>query len=303
MKQAPPPSSPDDSGTIDVRRALWASSSRPLPLSELAREGRRTVSLLSKARIYELINRAVRDLVEAHRAQARKRPGPPPPPDEPSFYQRLQELLREVEGTNQAREALEASRLSLLEELQDLRTELAREKARASEKREDALDRSPFLGVADFDRQIGAIVTQACLRQLPPEGAEKPAGFQKEWDRLEALLRERVLQVVREERGRIRPAPAGSNKPLWMLERRIDKLYSELDALQRAITIISTSKVQNNQLLQTALRELGLVIDDKYHEKKKEMLKVVLDNNREIRQRHRELSARGITLSSPRPPV
>lgn len=301
MKQAPKPSPPDESGTIDVRRALRASS-RTLPISELAGEGRRTVTLLARNRISELINRAVRDLVESQREIARERTKAREVPDEPSFFDRLQELLREVEGTNQARDELEASRKSLLGELEELRTELAREKIRASEKREDALDRSPFLGVADFDRKIGAIVTEVCRSQLPPEGAEKPAGFQKEWDRLEHLVRERVLQVVREERGRIRPSLAAQNKALWMMEKRVDKLYTELDALERAITIISTSKVNHAQL-QTALRELGLLSDDKYREKKKEMLKVVLDNNREIRRRHQELSSRGITLSSPERPV
>jgi len=127
----------------------------------------------------------------------------------------------------------------------------------------------------------------------------KPPGFQKEWEQLEKLIRQRVLAVVKEERDRHR-APVRDNKELWKMERRVEKLYTELDALEHAIKLISSSKVPNNASVLNALRQLGILPEDKNFEKKREMLKVVLDSNQQIRRSSRELEARGISLSRPR---
>jgi hypothetical protein len=298
MKQALPPSSPDAPRSIDVRRVM-AAASRQATLDQLTSQGRTTVSLLSKARMGELVNRAIRDLVEHYRDEAKKRKTPPDVSGQKSAYESLQELIKEVESANRAKAELESSRQSLLLELGELRDALAREKRRAEEEHEDALDRSPFLGVADFDRHLATIITRVCEGQIPPPDVEKPPGFLKEWERLEKLIRQRVLAVVQEERARYRP-PARSNKELWMMERRVEKLYTELDALEHAIKLISSSKVPNNASVLNALRQLGILPEDKNFEKKREMLKVVLDSNQQIRRSSRELEARGISLSRPR---
>jgi len=298
MKQASPPASQDAPRDIDVRRVLAAAASRAT-LDQLTSQGRTTVSLLSKARMGELINRAVRDLVGQALEEARKRKTRPEDPVQKSAYESLQELIKEVESANQAKAELESSRESLLSELGELRDALEREKRRAEEEHEDALDRSPFLGVADFDRHLAAIVTRVCESQIPPPDVQKPPGFLKEWERLERLIRQSVLAVVKEERERHR-APVRDNKELWKMERRVEKLYKELDALEHAIKLISSSKVPNNSAVQNALRELGIFVEDKNYEKKKEMLKVVLDSNQQIRKNSRELEARGISLSRPR---
>ena len=295
MMQAPhPPGAP---GPVDVRRALL-DASRPLPLSELARGGRRTLAVVSKARIAELINRAVLDLVgrlraEHERRRARREKADAEVEEARSFFERLAELAREVERTSRAREELEEARRSILREIDELRAEIVRQKDLAAQKREDALDRSPYLGAPDVDRQLATLVAESCRTRNA--GADA-----KEAGRLEVLLRDLVLRVAREERAHLRPG-AAADKALWRTEKRIEKLYTQLDATERALRLISGAKVQNHPLVQNALRELGLVSDDKYREKKREMLKVVLDTNQEIRRRHRDLAARGITLSTPGP--
>ncbi len=47
------------------------------------------------------------------------------------------------------------------------------------------------------------------------------------------------------------------------------------------------------------MRQLGLAIEDKNFEKKREMLKFVLDVNKGIRKDGADLAAKGITLSTP----
>jgi len=290
-------SSSAGSGPIDVRRALEVSSKRHT-LRQLENEGRHTVAIVSRARIGELINRAVRARIQELRAADRQRALAPAAPPEKSYRERVEDLAREVESVRKSREALEQSRQSLLRDLAEARKELAEERARATEKREDALDRSPFIAAADVDRHLGAIVTRVCEAQRPGPGAETPPGFQKEWESLETLLRDRVLAMAREERARLK-SPAGDPKQLRLMERRIEKLYSDLDAMEHALRLLSTSKVPNHPQVMTALRELGLLTEDKNHQKKRDMLKVVLETNQEVRRRHRALEAQGITLSHP----
>lgn len=297
MKQGPNPPAPNEARPLDLELALRASSSR-LTLSQLARQGRHTVSLLSKERMGELINRAVRDLIEQHRAEARKRRHAVDEPPPRSAVDSLRELVREVDGINRAKADLEQSRDSLNAELAELRRDLELEKRRALEEREDALDRSPYQAAPDVDRQLVAIVARVCEGRLPAPDGPRPPGLLKEWGRVEALLRRCVLSVAREERGRLRGAPA---KPFHLMERRLEKLYAELDALENALKLITSSKVHGNALIQNTLRELGLLNEDRNFEKKREMLKVVFDSNREIRKTSRELEAQGITLSRPRP--
>jgi hypothetical protein len=263
------------------------------------------IAIVSKSRIAELITRAVGDLVERTRVEEgprreREEKAAAQAEEAASFYERLAELARDVELSARAREELESSRRSLLGEIDELRREIVRETARAAEKREDALDRSDYLGVADFDRMLAAIVSEVCRARNPGPDNGRPSAHAKESERLEAMLRDLVLRVAGEERARVR-APIPHLQNLWRTEKRVEKLYAQLDALERALRLVSSSKVQNHPTVQAALRELGLVSDDKYHEKKQEMLKVVLDNNRDIRRRHRDLAARGITLSSPGP--
>src|SRR5678809_231229 len=106
MKQAPPPPSPDAPRSIDVRRVM-AAASRQATLDQLTSQGRTTVSLLSKARMGELVNRAIRDLVEHYREEAKKRKTSPDLPVQKSAYESLQELIQEVESANQAKAELE----------------------------------------------------------------------------------------------------------------------------------------------------------------------------------------------------
>jgi hypothetical protein len=107
-----------------------------------------------------------------------------------------------------------------------------------------------------------------------------------------------VQGLVDEERRKYR-ADSRSNSSLWRMEKRIEKLYGELTALENALQLLSNAKVPNSAMVMNALRQLGILQEDKNFEKKREMLKVVLETNRGIRSTARDLEARGITLSSP----
>jgi hypothetical protein len=290
---------PDNPRLIDVRHALLASSSR-VQVAQLARQGKKTISLLSKDRMAELINQAVRQLVGRFRDAAAGATPVIAPSGDKSAVEKLQELLQEYEETSKAKADLEVSRQVLHEELDEIRKHIAHEKARAEGLIEEDLDHVKYLGTADFDREIKGILGRVFEQRKAVLAASEPPEVLKELAELQPPLQDLVFRLIREQRQRFRVRVGGNSKEITLLEKRVEKLYSQLAALENALQMISSSKVQSNQAVLNALRQLGLVNEDKYFEKKREMLKIVLDTNKDIRKSARDLEARGITLAAPR---
>jgi hypothetical protein len=289
----------DPNRLIDVRKALLASSNR-VQVAQLARQGKKTVSLLSKERMADLIDQAVRQLVGRFRDAAIGATPVVAPSDDKNAVEKLQELLQTYEETSKAKADLEVSRQVLHEELDDIRKSIAHEKARAEGLIEEDLDHVTYLGTADFDREIKAIIGRVFDTRKSVLAASEPPEVMKELAGLQPPVQDLVFKVIKEQRERFRVRTGAGAKQISLLEKRIEKLYSQLAALENALGMISNSKVQNNQAILNAMRQLGLVNDDKYYEKKREMLKFVLDTNKDIRKSAKELEAQGITLSSPR---
>jgi hypothetical protein len=283
---------PEAGHMIDVRHALLQSSSR-VQVAQLAKQGKKTISLLSKERMADLIDQALRQLVERYRTA-----GPVlPPAKDPN----VRELVQQYQATQQAQTDLEVSRQVIHDELDVLRRQIAEEKALAEGRLEAEVDRAQFLGSPEFDRHLKTILARVFENRRTSLTPTATPESLKELDALKSPVQDLVLRVVREEREKHRARTGGgNNKQLSMLEKRIEKLYTQLGALENALKMISSSKLTNNQQLQNALRQLGLLNEDKYFEKKREMLKIVLDTNKDIRKDAKDLESKGITLSSPK---
>jgi len=277
---------------IDVRHALLQSSSR-VQVAQLAKQGKKTISLLSKERMADLIDQALRTLVDRYRMNAGAEPAPSKDPG-------VRELVQQFQATQQAQTDLEVSRQVIHDELDVLRNQIAQEKALAEGRLDAEVDRAQFLGSPEFDRHLKSIIARVFENRRTALAATVPPEALTELDALHSPVRDLVLRVAREEREKHRARTGGASREMSMLEKRIEKLYTQLGALENALKMISTSKLTGNQQLQNALRQLGLLNEDKYYEKKREMLKVVLDSNQHIRKDAKDLEARGITLSSPR---
>jgi len=282
---------PEPTRMIDVRHALLQSSSR-VQVAQLAKQGKKTISLLSKERMADLINQALHRLIERYRAVGQELP----PAKDPS----VRELAQQFQATAQARTDLEVSRQVIHDELDVLRKQIAEEKALAEGRLEADVDRAHLLGSSEFDRHLKTILARVFENHRTTLAPTASPDALKELDALHSPVEDLVLRVVREEREKHRARTGGGSKHLSMLEKRIEKLYSQLGALENALKMISSSKLANNQQLQNALRQLGLLNEDKYFEKKREMLKFVLDTNKVIRKDAKDLESRGITLSSPK---
>src|SRR5262245_63514992 len=93
---------PESSRMIDVRHVLFQSSSR-VQVAQLAKQGRKSIALLSKERMADLVDQALRQLIDRYRLSA----GPDlPASKDPS----VNELVQQYKDTAQARNDLEVSR-------------------------------------------------------------------------------------------------------------------------------------------------------------------------------------------------
>src|SRR5262249_17256522 len=93
---------------------------------------------------------------------------------------------------------------------------------------------------------------------------------------------------------------SGLAKENAILLKRIEKLNEYVASLEKALKTLSNTKLISNQQIQNLLLQLGLAEEDKYFEKKREALKLVLEANQKVRIEARECEEKGITLANPK---
>jgi hypothetical protein len=280
---AGPPAGPEGR-LIDLGPLLRQASTR-VRVDQLARQGRQFVALLSRELIDQLINRAVRTILEKHRSGL---PGPRRLQEE--SRREFQELFEQVRDADEARSQLEASRSELDEELEEARQALEQQDR-------EALEREIREGYEAFRKELDVVLGRAFDHRRTLLDGPGSEAAQAELQALEGVLQPPISRLAEMEWRRW--AAQGMSKSSALQEKRIRKLNAHVAALESALRSISSSKPYSNQQIQNLLRELGLLETDRYFEKKKEMLQIVLSSNKDLRQRARELEARGITLATP----
>lgn len=124
---------------------------------------------------------------------------------------------------------------------------------------------------------------------------EEMETLRRELDSERAASRARSLEAAAKA-----AEPPESPKENALLQKRIEKLTEYVASLEKALKTLSNTKLLSNQQIQNVLRQLGLAQEDRFFEKKKEALRLVLEANQVQRKQAKELEARGITLASPR---
>ena len=272
----------NDSRMIDVPGMLRQASTR-VSVDQLVKRGKKFVALLSEEKINELINQAVRTIAIKHASPAAAAPASVPQIAAES-KQEFKELIQQYQENEKAKSELLASKENLDRELRSLREELAGQKQLTSDEA-DALAVACF---RDFEKELDRVSARVFENRrkwvIDKDGPEA----QSELDQAEAALKAMIARAAAAERERF-AAAGGRDKHVALLEKRIEKLYAHIAALEKALNTLSTSKVFSNQQLQNVLRQLGLSNDDKYREKKREMLKVVLDQNVDLRKKLQDI--------------
>jgi len=282
---------------IDVQGMIRQASTR-VRVDQLVKQGKKYISMLSKERIEELINQSVKTIVDKYRAMAAGIAQVPLSQIEAESKLEFNDLLQQYKETAQAKTDLEQSRQVLDTELEELRKDLEKQKALADGRMTEEIEKTLIVGFKEFERELDRIVVKVFeKRRLILQESETPEAV-AELKQIEEVLRKIIARLVAAERERFQMA-GGRDREIALLEKRIEKLYAQISTMENALKTISTSKLYSNQQIQNLLRGLGLLQDDKYFEKKKEMLKIVLQANKDIRQQAKEMELKGITLANP----
>jgi hypothetical protein len=295
----PDPSDPRPIGgakMIDVKGMIRQASAR-VQVDQLVKQGKKYISLLSKEKMEELINQAVKNIIDKYRAMAAGVAQVPVAQIEAESKQEFNELLSQYQQTAKAKNDLEQSKQALDGELDELRKDLDKQKALADGRLNEEAEKALIVGFKEFERELDKQVVKVFEKRKVILQENNPEGV-AELKNVEAAIRPIIAKLVAAERERFAMS-GGQSRETAMLEKRIEKLYAQIGAMENALKTISNSKLYSNQQIQNVLRQLGLANEDKNYEKKREMLKVVLDVNKLIRKEGGELAAKGITLSNP----
>jgi hypothetical protein len=300
MSDKPEDKAPETPGApkmIDVRGMIKQASSR-VAVDTLVQKGQKYVSLLSRNKIDELINQAVKNMVDKYRAMAAGIQQVPAAQLEGEAKQEFNELLHQYQETAKAKTDLETSKGALNTELEELRKDLEKQKALADGRLSEEAEKALIVGFKEFERELDKQVAKVFeKRKLIIEEAQGPEAV-AELKKVEDAIRPIIQRLVAAERERFAMS-GGQSREIAMLEKRIEKLYAQIGAMENALKTISNSKLYSNQQITNLLRQLGLASDDKYHEKKKEMLKIVLQANKDIREKSKQLESEGKSLANP----
>jgi hypothetical protein len=296
LPSTPDPRPPAGAKMIDVKGMIRQASAR-VQVDQLVKQGKKYISLLSKEKMEELINQAVRNIVDKYRAMAAGVAQVPVAQIEAESKQEFNELLSQYQQTAKAKSELESSKQSLDVELDELRKDLEKQKALADGRLNEEAEKALIVGFKEFERELDKQVVKVFEKRKVILQENNPEGL-AELKNVENAIRPIIAKLVAAERERFAMS-GGQARETIMLEKRIEKLYQQIATMENALRTISNSKLYSNQQIQNLMRQLGLANEDKNYEKKKEMLKVVLDVNKLIRKEGGELAAKGITLSNP----
>lgn len=272
---------PGEAWRIDVRGML-REASRRVSLKGLAKGGREYVAVLSREKIERLIEQAVRTTAIKY-ALAKAEGISPEGTDLVTDARRdFDELLEQYREASRTREELERGRDALVGELEEMKKELERQKAIASGRLDEQADRALLVGLKEFESELDRVFRKALERRKVILASANDAEGMKALEAISGRLQGMIRNLVRAERSRF--AGGGTEHEVLLLERRIGKLLEQLSAMENALRMLSRQKLFSNQQIANVLRELGLTPEDELFEKKKEMLKVVFEQNRELRK-------------------
>jgi hypothetical protein len=126
---------------VDVAGMIRQASTQ-VKVAQLVRSGKREIHMLSRGKIDELISRAIRNIVEKYRSAATPLDPVTLRRMEAESKQEFDDLLSQHEQTAKAGENLGLSKLALDRELQDMRDDLAQQRALADGRLPEEVERA-----------------------------------------------------------------------------------------------------------------------------------------------------------------
>ncbi|MHC4607371.1 MAG: hypothetical protein ACYTAF_10660 [Planctomycetota bacterium] len=265
-----------------IKRAAPAVS-----VEQLVKRGTKFIRFLSKEKIQELMEQAFRTVLAKYRKS-----GADVGDLEAEAKKDFRELFQQYQDAVRTKETLEKSRESLSGELDDMHRELDQQRRIAEGRLDEEAERLLVVGFREFEDELDHCVQKVFeKRRLILEGQGDPEALE-DLARIEELLGGVIRRLVEAERARFQGRFA-RDRETAIMERRIAKLMDQMKAMENALRMISNQKLFSNQQIANMLRELGVAPDDMLAKKKKEMLKVVYDENVNLRKQITEMAGQG----------
>jgi hypothetical protein len=278
-----------DAYAIDVRSIVRQASTR-VEVQQLTNRKSKNLLVLSVEKLDELVRQTVTDIVARHHRDSSLAPG-----IVVEAQKEFVEVFSQYQAAVMAKNELQAAKESLGQELDQLKTYLEQQKLPHVPTERRAPNQSRVTPVSDlktFEIELKKIVAQVFdCRRSPLEVNGRSDSGAVLW-KVEERFRAVVAQIVRAEIERAPPKDAAyQGQKIVVLEKRIQKLCQQIGALEGALSTIANSKPYSSQQFQSLVRQIGLWQEDKNHEKKRGILRVVLQENLEIQRGLRKPAA------------
>jgi len=278
---------------LDVK-GMIREASRRVSVQDLVKKGTKTISVLSKDKIDEMVNLAVKTIIAKYRALAAGIGGVSEEQLEKESQAEFQDIYQQYQETNKAKQTLEQTAGAMSAEIEQLQKELSTQKSIAEGKLSEEAEKLLIVGFKEFEHELMRISGKVFeKRKLMIEGGETPEAA-AEWKPCEDRLSAIIKKLIEQQRELFFGAGGkyARDREVAMLEARLAKMASQFKAMEEALRAISNQKLLTNQNIQNLLRGLGMLDDDKYAEKRKGMLKVVLQQNIKLRQDLKDFEAK-----------
>src|SRR2546427_6887111 len=230
----PPPASGESgesAGRIDVQGMLRQASMR-VRVDQLVRSGTKFIAVLSRDKIDELINQAVRTMVDHYRGT-----DVPLSKVAADSKREFRELFSQVQQAQKAKGDLEYSKSALDAELAELHDELEKQQAFADGRLDEELAEALKKGYEDFERELEARVVRVFdHRKAVIEQSGSPEAV-AELKQVEDAIRPIIAKLAAAEWERASRS-GGAPRQILLLKKRIEKLYAHIAAMEQALRTI-----------------------------------------------------------------
>src|SRR6185295_13214885 len=223
------PASGGSARMIDVKGMIRQASAR-VQVDQLVKQGKKYISLLSKEKMEELINQAVKNIVDKYRAMAAGVAQVPVAQIEAESKQEFSELLTQYQQTAKAKTDLEMSKQALDGELEELRKDLEKQKALADGRLSEEAEKTLIVGFKEFERELDKQVVKVFEKRKSILAETNPAEA-PELKEVEAAIRPIIARLVAAERERFQMS-GGQSRETQLLEKRMEKLYAQIAAME-----------------------------------------------------------------------
>lgn len=252
---------------------------RKVSIKDLQKRGKQEVKVVRKSALLDLIQQAVRNAVSKYTVL----PVSGETIDQES-QKEFAELYEQYKTAQSVQQELASKKGLMSKELDEVRKELDIHKKLSQQTISEEEEKRQIVAFKEFEFQIEKVIKKIIER--------KKAGTGINVEELENELRPIIAKLAKEIYSTYASSAYLNDRTIQLLEKRIERLYEYAASLENVLKMLATQKLYTNSQIATLMTQLGIIRDDPFAEKKKGMLKIIVDQNVKLRK---DIAAMGQT--------